>query len=50
MYKLYCRLYQLAFRCAAVFLPWRRPKRLKSFESLAALLRRKGIILFLDEG
>jgi len=53
MYKLYCRLYQFVFRCAAVFLPWRRPKRLKNVRSAAELLRKKGVgaaLLVTDAG
>ncbi|MCL1854011.1 MAG: iron-containing alcohol dehydrogenase [Peptococcaceae bacterium] len=37
------RLYQFLFRCAALFLPWRRPERLEDFANLAALLRDKNI-------
>jgi len=44
MYKLYCRLYQFIFRCASVVLPWRRPEILSSYDSLAALLRKKSVI------
>jgi alcohol dehydrogenase class IV len=53
MYKIYCRLYQFVFRCASVFLPWRRPKILNSFDSLADLLQKKGVksvLLVTDEG
>ena len=42
-YKLYCRAYQLVFRCATPLLPWRRPQLLKDFASVARLLREKGI-------
>ena len=53
MYKFYCRLYQFIFRCATVFLPWRRPVILNSFDSLAVLLREKGVkcvLLVTDAG
>ncbi|MDR0478132.1 MAG: iron-containing alcohol dehydrogenase [Desulfobulbaceae bacterium] len=43
MYKLYCRAYQLVFRCATPFLPWRRPELLKDFMSVARLLQAKAI-------
>ena len=43
IYKMFCRLYQFIFRCATVFLPWRRPVILNSFNTLAALLREKGV-------
>ena len=53
MYKMYCRLYQLAFRFASFFLPWRRPKILNSFDALSDLLRKKGVksvLLVTDAG
>jgi alcohol dehydrogenase class IV len=53
MYQIYCRLYQFIFRCASVFLPWRRPEILKSFDSLAELLCKKGVksvLLVTDAG
>jgi len=53
MYKMYCRLYQFVFRCAAVVLPWRRPKRLNDYTSLANLLHKKcvkSVLLVTDEG
>ena len=53
IYKTYCRLYQFIFRCASFFLPWRRPNILKSFDSLAELLRKKGVksvLLVTDAG
>jgi len=43
MYKLYCRIYQFAFRLASYFLPWRKPERLKDFQRLAELLQQKEI-------
>ncbi|MCL1965345.1 MAG: iron-containing alcohol dehydrogenase [Firmicutes bacterium] len=43
MYKLYCRIYQFAFRLAAVFLPFKRPEFLRDFTALAELLSQKGI-------
>ena len=53
MFKMYCRLFQFMFRCATVFLPWRRPVILNSFDSLAALLCEKGVknvLLVTDAG
>ena len=43
MNKMYCRLYQFVFRCASVFLPWRRPKLLNGLASPAELLCEKGV-------
>ncbi|OIJ14002.1 alcohol dehydrogenase [Anaerobacillus arseniciselenatis] len=37
MYRLYCRLYQLTFRVAARFLPWRKPQLLEGENSLIKL-------------
>ena len=45
--KLYCRLYQFIFRCATVFLLWRRPEILNSFESLSVLLQKKNAMTVL---
>ncbi|MDR0783137.1 MAG: iron-containing alcohol dehydrogenase [Propionibacteriaceae bacterium] len=53
MIKLFYRVYQLAFRCAAVFLPWRRPERLASFEAIAALLKARKVttvLIVTDQG
>ena len=53
IYKMYCRLFQFMFRCASVFLPWRRPVILNGFDSLATLLRKKGVqtvLLVTDAG
>ena len=37
MYRLYCRLYQLTFKIAARFLPWRKPQLLEGENSLIKL-------------
>jgi len=53
MYKLYCRLYQNAFRAGAIALPWRRPARLGGYNALVALLRDKGcesVLIVTDKG
>ncbi len=53
IYKIYCRLFQLIFRCASVILPWRRPEILSDFDSLAVLLRKKNVtsaLLITDAG
>ena len=53
MYKMYCRLYQFIFRCAVIFLPWRRPELLSDFASLAALLHKKhvkSVLVVTDSG
>lgn len=42
MYKLYCRLYQLAFRCAAYALPWRQPELIR-LKDLSMVLERNGV-------
>ena len=43
MNRVFCRLYQFTFRCAAVVLPWRQPECLNSLSSLAMLLRKKSV-------
>jgi len=53
MYKLYCRIYQNAFKAGAVVLPWRRPKRLGGYDALATLLRDKNcnsVLIVTDKG
>jgi len=53
MVNLYCRSYQLIFRLATPFLPWRRPKRLSDFPVLAKLLQEKNVkstLLVTDSG
>ncbi|MGN0157586.1 MAG: iron-containing alcohol dehydrogenase [Brotaphodocola sp.] len=41
--KIYCRLFQLVFRAALPFLPYRNPKILTSVADIAELCRRKNI-------
>jgi alcohol dehydrogenase class IV len=43
MYKLYCRLYQSAFRAASVFLPWRQPERINDYAGLTAVFERQRV-------
>ena len=43
MYKIYCRIHQSMFKCAAVFLPWRRPELLEDMSALAVQLRLEGV-------
>ncbi|MCL2362658.1 MAG: iron-containing alcohol dehydrogenase [Defluviitaleaceae bacterium] len=53
MYKTYCRIYQKAFKAGAVFLPWRRPKRLGGYSALANLLSDKNcdsVLVVTDKG
>ena len=53
MYKLYCRIYQNAFRAGATMLPWRRPTRLGGYNALAALLQDRGsdsVLIVTDKG
>ena len=39
--KLYCRAFQLVFRIALPFLPYREPKLLEGVQGVAELLARK---------
>jgi len=56
MYRLYCRTYQLAYKVAARFLPWRKPELLEGENSLQRLpefIRSKNIhhvLIVTDEG
>jgi len=53
IFKFFCRLYQVIFRCASVVLPWRRPEILSGFDALAALLHQKqvkSVLLITDAG
>lgn len=56
MYKLYCRTYQVAYRIAAYFLPWRKPVLLEGENSLAqlpALIRNseiESVLIVTDKG
>ena len=53
MYKLYCRIYQNAFRAGSYVLPWRRPKRLGGYDALTTLLRDKNcdsVLIVTDKG
>jgi len=43
IHKFYCRAYQFCFRCAAVFLPWRRPETYTDMLSLAQKMKEKYI-------
>ena len=51
--KLYCRVYQAVFRVLLPFLPYRKPKLLRSNEELAKVIKDAGIervILVTDKG
>jgi alcohol dehydrogenase class IV len=53
MYKLYCRIYQAIFRCAAAFMPWKRPERLDDFAAMAKTLSDndvKSVLLVISAG
>lgn len=56
MYKLYCRIYQVVFRAASYFLPWRRPELLEGEGSLGKLpgfMKTRGldnILVVTDQG
>jgi len=53
MYKLFCRIYQNAFKVGAYALPWRRPKRLGGYGALTKLLGDRGcksILVVTDKG
>ncbi|MFD1176921.1 iron-containing alcohol dehydrogenase [Paenibacillus puldeungensis] len=56
MYHVYCRMYQLTYKIAAHFLPWRKPELLEgehSLSKLPALIRRKGlnhVLIVTDQG
>ena len=41
--KVYCRAYQLAFRCIMPFLPYRQPKILTNYSSLAEIVTNLGV-------
>jgi len=46
MFKLYCRIYQLIFRCAAYLIPWRKPELLEGegcVTKLPEIIKSKGI-------
>ena len=51
--KLYCRLYQTAFRLILPLLPYREPQRLSKIEDIADILQEKGVkkaLLVTDKG
>jgi alcohol dehydrogenase len=56
MYKLYCRMYQHAYRGASYLLPWRKPELISgenSVDRLPPLIKRKGIksvLIVTDKG
>ena len=53
LYRIYCRTYQFCFRCAAVFLPWRRPEIFTDIVPLAEKINAKGIrkvLIVTDKG
>ncbi len=41
--KIYCRVFQLCFRLAMPFLPYREPKRLKKLEEIVPVLKERGL-------
>ena len=46
MFKLYCRIYQFIFRCAAYLIPWRKPELLEGegcVTKLPEVIKQKGI-------
>ena len=44
--KLPCRTFQLAFRLALPFLPYREPKQLDGLDSIPPLLKRSGAVSY----
>ncbi len=51
--KIYCRIYQKAFRLVIPLLPYRKPKEVEGFDALIPLLKEKGIcsvLLVTDRG
>lgn len=56
MYHMYCRMYQLGYKIAAHFLPWRKPELLEgehSLSKLPGLIQSKGlknVLIVTDQG
>lgn len=53
IYKIFCRIYQTAFRAAIPFLPYREPKLYRNITALAPLLKQnniKAVLLVTDQG
>lgn len=51
--KIYCRTFQTCFKIALPLLPYRKPKRLKNMEEVAALLKKKkitSVMIVTDKG
>lgn len=53
IYKTYCRIYQMVFRAAMPFLPYRVPKLYRNIAALESILKKSGIksvLLVTDQG
>ena len=53
LHKIYCRTFQLCFRVALPFLPYREPAILNNFTEITSVLEKKGInkvLLVTDKG